>query len=112
MGEYSTIEEKVTVDTNKELTFSEWLNLFAKEKQISAQPKTSEPDERDIKYKLIDEFIEKSPKIAPITSDTEVQPIKTNVESSTELSDLMTETLAQIYVEQKCMQKPLELIKS
>lgn len=111
LDEDSTIEEKVAVKTNKELTFSEWLNLSTKEKQISAQPKTSEPDERDIKYKLIDEFIEKSPKIAPITSDNEIQPIKTNVESSTELSDLMTETLAQIYVEQKMYAKAIRAYK-
>lgn len=105
----SNEEIKVEViDSNKELTFSEWLNLSTKDKETS---QSSNKSEKDIKYKLIDEFIEKSPKITPITADTETQPIKPAIENSNELSDLMTETLAQIYVEQKMYAKAIRAYK-
>lgn len=110
IDESSETDGEKSIETKKEMTFSEWLNLSiahdSKDKTSS-----SKPNEREIKYKLIDEFIEKSPKIIPVTTDAEIQPIRTKTESSAELSDLMTETLAQIYVEQKMYAKAIRAYK-
>ena len=64
-----------------------------------------------IKFQLIDEFIEKSPKILPINKTDEVKPTHSTTVSSTEYSDLMTETLAQIYTEQKMFDKAIKAYK-
>lgn len=80
-----------------EFTFSEWLHL-SKTQDIENK---STPTEKDIKFQLIDEFIEKSPKISPIGKLQETTPSLLQNSTTKEYSDLMTETLAQIYTEQK-----------
>lgn len=100
-------DEKEPMPVDSELTFSEWLSLSTKPVKTDEKSTFSEPNERDIKYKLIDEFIEKSPRIAPITSTDEVKPAAISSDDSAEFSDLMTETLAQIYTEQKMYSKAI-----
>jgi hypothetical protein len=89
-----------------QMTFSEWLSLSP----VQTDTATSEsPTEKDIKYKLIDEFIEKSPKILSVDKNDE--PVGVKNQAPTEYSDLMTETLARIYVEQKKYDKALRAYK-
>lgn len=90
-----------------ELTFSEWLSLS----KSSTEKKENPPSEKDIKFQLIEEFIEKSPKISPVNKNAEVSLPTKKAETSNEYSDLMTETLAQIYIEQKKYDKAIRAYK-
>ena len=102
-----TVQEEVKlVSKNQELTFTEWLSLSKKENQ-----KEEIPSEKDIKFQLIDEFIEKSPKISPVKNLPETHPALVKSDHSNEYSDLMTETLAQIYTEQKKFDKAIRAYK-
>jgi len=92
---------------HSEFTFSEWLSLS------KTQPESKEkmPSEKDIKFQLIDEFIEKSPKISPVNKAQETTAPMIKSDNSSEYSDLMTETLAQIYTEQKKYDKAIRAYK-
>lgn len=106
------IEPKVE-PKNSAFTFSEWLNLPKKEETNSTQKINSDkaPSEKEIKFQLIEEFIEKAPKITPPSKDSSHHPIIEKPSNSEEYSDLMTETLAQIYTEQKKYDKALRAYK-
>jgi len=104
----STGSESILTDvSHSELTFSEWLSLS---KSLS-EKKENPPSEKDIKFQLIEEFIEKSPKISPVNKNAEVHLPTKKTETSYEYSDLMTETLAQIYTEQKKYDKAIRAYK-
>ncbi|MGV0968621.1 MULTISPECIES: tetratricopeptide repeat protein [unclassified Empedobacter] len=117
-SEPETIEEKVEIIENNSddstFSFSDWL------KKVPSQSKTQqeieeeqETAEREIKYKLIDDFLEKNPKIVPMKK-TDITPVSTPsnfVQNTEEYSDLMTETLAQIYTEQKKYDKAIKAYK-
>lgn len=100
-----------TTKISTELTFSEWLNLSKNTKNQSQSAPSSAPSERDIKYKLIDEFIQKAPKISAVKPDIDFKPKESTSDFGNEFSDLMTETLAQIYVEQKMYDKAIRAYK-
>lgn len=107
---FEEVETKTEVfPTSSEMTFSEWLAL------TSSNSKTKESEksltEKDIKFQLIDEFIEKSPKIAPSPKIESQKPLSSQPSQTTEYSDLMTETLAQIYTEQKMFDKAIKAYK-
>ena len=65
------------------------------------------PAEQDKKAAIIDKFIENNPKISPIKEDVDFI-VK---EKSNDISHLMTETLAQLYVEQKLYTKAIQAYK-
>src|SRR5690606_5984677 len=98
--------ETKEVTTNQEMTFSQWLHLSKSKTQSEEKP-----TEKDIKFQLIDEFIEKSPKISPVKISNEPNPVVVKNENPSEYSDLMTETLAQIYTEQKKYDKAIRAYK-
>ncbi len=98
--------EKIDI-VSSEHTFSEWLSLSKPDSNTPAR----KPSEKDIKFQLIDEFIEKSPKISPVSKTQEINPSVKKSETFTEYSDLMTETLAQIYTEQKKYDKAIRAYK-
>ena len=117
-SEPEMVEEKVEIIENNSddstFSFSDWL------KKVPSQSKTQqeieeeqEIAEREIKYKLIDDFLEKNPKIVPMKK-TDITPVSTPsnfVQNTEEYSDLMTETLAQIYTEQKKYDKAIKAYK-
>ncbi|MFV0189993.1 MULTISPECIES: tetratricopeptide repeat protein [unclassified Empedobacter] len=117
-SEPEMVEEKVEIIENNSddstFSFSDWL------KKVPSQSKTQqeieeeqETAEREIKYKLIDDFLEKNPKIVPMKK-TDITPVNTPsnfVQNTEEYSDLMTETLAQIYIEQKKYDKAIKAYK-
>lgn len=99
------IEHKEVIENKNSFSFNEWLKF----------PSTIDvdtPTEKDLKFQIIDDFLEKNPKIKPLKkqeipeSKAEVKDIK-----QTDFSDLMTETLAQIYIEQKQYEKAIKAYK-
>jgi len=94
-------------DKTEKFSFSEWLSVAQKkpiDRSEGSEPKNESP--RDKKFALIDAFITNKPKLKPLDKHSkliniaEVSPIETE--------DLMTETLARIYVEQKNYDKAIQ----
>jgi len=102
-------------------SFGEWLQLtsFKSIKREKEEYKEEEmkdihfPLEEDIlkkqKFELIDKFIENKPKIVPSENLTS----NINIKESTTLdkNELMTETLAKVYLEQKKYKKAIQAYK-
>ncbi|MRJ09863.1 hypothetical protein EDL98_01995 [Ornithobacterium rhinotracheale] len=112
--EYEKIPQK------SELLFNQWLKANKKSELSSVEDKindkshkktfqeknqnSTEPEGIQEKLKIINEFLEKSPKIKP-SEDYKPSPIKLKQDQN--MSHLMTETLAKIYVEQKKYDKAI-----
>ncbi|CAH8282635.1 hypothetical protein EV196_10586 [Mariniflexile fucanivorans] len=109
-------------DFNKREThsFNEWLNLTRlqpierEENTVEAFNETDDTEntsniEKLKKFELIEEFINKNPKINPST----FTPSKVNLAEAQMIQpeSLMTETLARIYVEQKNYKKAIQSYK-
>lgn len=101
-------------DKSEKHSFNQWLKL-AGFKTIKRDTENNKPEaadenqsqlERQKKFELIDEFISKNPKINP-TKSTE---LKGNLAKAhlIHTEELMTETLARIYVEQKNYKKAIQ----
>ncbi|QCW98756.1 hypothetical protein FGM00_00960 [Aggregatimonas sangjinii] len=120
--EHETLEigEPLPFTKREKHSFSEWLQL-ASLKTIKRKDKyksgddlepISFPLEEDVlkhkKFELIDKFIAENPKIVP-TKDSP----KVDISSSVNINqnELMTETLARVYVEQKKYKKALQAYK-
>ena len=104
-------------------SFSEWLQLASlktierdHEELInndSAEEDIDFPLEKDVlkkkKFERIDRFIENNPKIVP----TKKSPFKVDITESIKLDkdELMTETLAKVYLEQKKYKKAIQAYK-
>ena len=99
-------------------SFGEWLQLTSLKSVKREGPDTGqegpmdeisfpleEDSERQKKFDLIDKFIESEPKIEPADKAPEV-----DIKSSTKLKkdELMTETLAKVYLEQKKYKKAIQ----
>lgn len=97
-------------------SFSQWLQLtsFKRDKDSAAalpddgsQAKPQELQGRNKKFELIDRFIETNPKIVPKRdADDVLLPVQKN--TSLDKSELMTETLARIYLEQGKFKEALQ----
>ena len=102
-------------------SFGEWLQLTSFKSIKRDKEKFKEPEMKDIhfpleeevlkkkKFELIDKFIENKPKIVPSDNLTS----KVNIKESTKLdkNELMTETLARVYLEQKKFKKAIQAYK-
>ena len=97
--------------TSETHSFKEWLQLskaqpIIREEIVAKKVELTENELDKIKkLDLIDKFIEASPKIPPVKSDTKIPVIR---DSSGDTSALMTETLARVYLEQKKYQKAIQ----
>lgn len=112
-----TVEETPVSDSK--MTFSQWLSraetpteeIPTEEKEESKpelEVETETSSEKDIKFKIIDEFIDKAPKISQLSKTQESPKAGTSQsEKQQPYSDLMTETLAQIYIDQKKYDKAI-----
>ena len=95
-------------DKNETHSFSEWLQLakIAPIVREETEKQMNVSSELEKKFDLIEKFIELNPKITK-AKDTTVVPI--NIAKSNETpSSIMTETLAQIYLEQKKYSKAIQ----
>lgn len=85
-------------------SFGEWLQLSQLkpiDRTVSAEPRSKKTKSN---LDLINDFIAKRPKISP-AQDAEFNDL--GMESSTENEQLMTETLAHVYLEQKKYEKAI-----
>jgi len=102
--------------TKKEkYSFAQWLQLTS-QKTVDREPEASTEKEADFKletevlkqkkFDLIDKFIAESPKIIP----NENASLKVNTKQAAKFDDkeLMTETLAKVYLEQKKYKKAIQ----
>ncbi len=108
--------------TRKEkYSFGEWLQLTSL-KTVDREPgpatgdaaaaagtKPGSPPSKRKKFEMIDKFIAENPKIVP----TEEKLPKIDIKSSTKLdkNELMTETLAKVYLEQKKYKQAIQAYK-
>ena len=92
-------------EENKSFSFNEWLKLPSSNLMNTQQ-------EKEQKFQIIDDFLEKNPKITPLKKQ-DIPEYKNEVKNikQTDFSDLMTETLAQIYIEQKQYEKAIKAYK-
>ena len=79
-------------------SFNEWMQL-ATQKPIIRKEITKKDTLKSDKISLINKFIERKPKIKPVSKNTVNQDL--SPESSSENESLMTETLAKVYLEQQ-----------
>ena len=100
--EQPSIEQELNIgkpiDFNNSEThsFNQWLQLATDKKPIVRHNK---PEKTSPKASIIDKFISENPKITPL-SKANTSSFKP-VEQSYNASELMTETLAKVYLEQK-----------
>ena len=121
-----TIGSPLKFDVAETHSFAEWLQLSkfapvqreeAQQAPLELQQETTEkpqapsrapevPAALDEKIKLIDNFIEKSPRIKPVKNDT--SSWENLGKTTAETPGLMTETLARVYLEQKKYTKAIQ----
>ncbi len=99
----------LTFTKKEKHSFTEWLQLTSNSEETEeVQTDVMEELERKKKFELLDKFIENNPKIVP----KETNP-KVNIKESTRIdkNELMTETLAKVYLEQKKYKKAIQAFK-
>ncbi|MCX2718059.1 hypothetical protein [Lentiprolixibacter aurantiacus] len=110
----------ITFTRDEKYSFSEWLQLTSlkgvrkqERAETKDQPSDKESKEESLarkeKFELIDKFIEENPKIGAVGNAAE----EVDISSSTKMDKkaLMTETLAQVYLEQKKYKKAIQAYK-
>lgn len=90
-------------------SFTEWLQLASKNADEETPNTVDKNLEKKKKFDLLDKFIENKPKITP----NEDLKAKVNIKESTKMdkNELMTETLAKVYLEQKKYKKAIQAFK-
>ena len=97
---------------NEKHSFQEWLQLSKinpidrTESDFSEKTKQELEAEKNKKLTLIDKFIEKNPKIPPLSKEAIIKDFSVPIDE--DKSYLMTETLAKVYLEQKKYQKAIQ----
>ena len=116
------IGKPLEFDSNEKHSFSEWLKLSGIQPIKRENESESENDNNTVeketnqkkstateKFKLIDKFIESKPKIIP--SDEKTSKNNIAKEREVEKEELMTVTLARVYLEQKKYKKAIQAYK-
>ena len=102
------IGKPLSFNKSENHSFSEWLKL-ATAKPVERKEKTADEDkEKSRKFKLINEFISKNPKITPSKSAKKANLAEGGLAAP---EALMTETLARVYLEQKNYKKAIQAYK-
>ncbi|WP_317125688.1 hypothetical protein [Sinomicrobium pectinilyticum] len=114
------IGEPLEFSRNEKHSFTEWLKLSAarpvqrEEKKSASGPGEKETaSDQSRKFKLIDKFIKANPKIVPKAADRNKETPVVNLAKSTQMekAELMTETLAKVYLEQKRYKNAIQAYK-
>ncbi|WP_190809875.1 hypothetical protein [Flagellimonas sp. S3867] len=90
-------------------SFTEWLKLASNNPEENEGLASKKELEKKQKFDLLDKFIESRPKIVP----KEDSKSKVNIKESVKMdkNELMTETLAKVYLEQKKFKKAVQAFK-
>ena len=104
--EFAEKTSEETADIEEKSNVSGFINTWQNWLKIDRND-FAEISQQDKKAAIIDKFIENNPKISPIKEDVDFI-VK---EKSNDISHLMTETLAQLYVEQKLYTKAIQAYK-
>jgi hypothetical protein len=108
MASDSIEEDKAEEETEApQLNYFEWIKQSSKKDVVVSNALETEEQER--KFALLDAFLESNPKIVP--SD-EIQEIDIEAASSIEDESLITETMAQLYMNQKQFKKAITAYKA
>ena len=107
-SESLNLGEPLTFAKEESHSFSEWLRLTQVKAINKEEEVTDKPETKSRKFKLIDQFISRSPRITP--SKTPPKPNLIDTEQSAPEA-LMTETLARVYLEQKNYKKAIQAYK-
>jgi hypothetical protein len=96
-------------DKNEKHSFSEWLQLAQKKPIKRDEVSKKKALDKKEKFELLDKFIERNPKIVP----KEEAKLKIDISESIKIdkTELMTETLAKVYLEQKKYKKAIQAYK-
>ncbi len=107
MASDSIEEDKAEEETEApQLNYFEWIKQSTKKDIVVSNALETEEQER--KFALLDAFLKSNPKIVP--SD-EIQEIDIEAASSIEDESLITETIAQLYMNQKQFKKAITAYK-
>jgi hypothetical protein len=96
-------------DKNEKHSFNEWLQLTSKVKIQKTGTNQVDDQEKRKKFELLDKFLEEKPKIVP--NETAVAKIDMTESIKMNQNELMTETLARVYLEQKKYKKAIQAFK-
>ncbi|UNZ00183.1 hypothetical protein MQE36_07525 [Zhouia spongiae] len=106
------IGEPLDFSQHEKHSFSEWLKLSS----YTPIERDKKPEKGKIKKNslhnkldLINKFIENNPKISPVKESS--NPVNLAKENQAEKSELMTETLARVYLEQRKYKKAIQAYK-
>jgi len=108
-----SIGKPLDFNQSEKHSFAEWLQLSSFE-PIERDGKFSEPEGKtplDKKLDLIDKFIENNPKIGAVRDIHPSFGVNLAKEKEIEKTELMTETLARVYLEQKKYKKAIQAYK-
>ncbi|WP_010521562.1 hypothetical protein [Aquimarina agarivorans] len=105
------LEPNKPFEFNKKEThsFAEWLRLTTTQPINRTEIPTTKTKKKHIESSLIDAFIKNSPKISPINKSAPI--VNLAKRHITPADDLMTETLAKVYVAQKNYKKAIQAYK-
>ena len=103
------IGKPLDFDTTEMHSFNEWLQLSSFKPIERLEELVEVTDEKKTKnFELIDQFIATKPKIKPVKAN---DSIDISSESAKENENLMTETLARVYLEQKKYGKAIKAFR-
>lgn len=107
-------EEKSEIKTSTSiksiLTFSDWISLGTTDNKLDT-PNTNSKTKKKIESTFINEFIEKNPKIQPLNEEGSISSkfkIKDETNPKTQIEHTVTETLAELYVQQNKFDKAIQ----
>ena len=96
--------QDVNAESNIPVFINTWQNWLKIERKEEVSEQKSLVSKEEVKNNVIEKFIEKEPKISKLKEESDFI-VK---EKSTNISHLMTETLANLYVEQKLYAKAIK----
>ncbi|KPM32633.1 Hypothetical protein I595_1059 [Croceitalea dokdonensis DOKDO 023] len=109
-GEKLELGKPLPFTKEEKHSFNEWLQLTSKKPIRRKTTITPNPTkEKKKKFELLDKFIEKKPKIVPNPQSAQNVNIKESIKINQ--NQLMTETLAKVYLEQKKYKKAIQAFK-
>ncbi|NJB81996.1 hypothetical protein [Wenyingzhuangia aestuarii] len=112
---------KTTTEVNKEEapfhftrsekhSFHQWLQLSSATPIVREQPKEVKK-ENNPKLNIINKFIQNNPKISPVKKTTQTSSVGLKTTKSDISNELMTETLAKVYLAQKKYDNAIQAYK-